>query len=82
MFIYCEAIESTQADRHRRELMRRAVEDVKGRRLKLIITCPIARKTLEQADAPAHASKSRRKTRLTPDPPRLLAASVLAPLLA
>ncbi|MGC3021993.1 MULTISPECIES: hypothetical protein [unclassified Brevibacterium] len=62
MFIYCEAIESTQADRHRRELMRRAVEDVKGRRLKLIITCPIARKTLEQADAPAHVEKPQKDT--------------------
>ena len=48
MFIYCEAIEPTQADRHRRELMRRAVEDAKGRRLKLTITCPIGRKALEQ----------------------------------
>lgn len=48
MFIYCEAIEPTQADRHRWELMRRAVEDAKGRRLKLTITCPIGLKALEQ----------------------------------
>ena len=65
MFIYCEAIEPTQADRHRWELMRRAVEDAKGRRLKLTITCPIGRKALEQraprADADhQHAEEPRR----------------------
>lgn len=50
MFIYCEAIEPTQADRHRWELMRRAVGDAKGRRLKLTITCPIGRKALERQE--------------------------------
>ncbi|WP_209326161.1 hypothetical protein [Brevibacterium renqingii] len=50
MFIYCEAIEASAADDHRRELMRRALDDVRSRRLKLTITCPIARKALEEAD--------------------------------
>lgn len=57
MFIYCEAIEPTQADRHRWELMRRAVEDAKGRRLKLTITCPIGRKALEQRAPRADADQ-------------------------
>ena len=52
MFIYCEAIEPTRADRHRWELMRRAVEDAKSRRLRLTITCPIGRKALEQQEPP------------------------------
>ena len=57
MFIYCEAIEPTQADRHRWELMRRAVEDAKGRRLKLTITCPIGRKAFEQRAPRANADQ-------------------------
>lgn len=55
MFIYCEAIEPMQADQHRRELMRRAVEDAKSRRLKLTITCPIGLKALEQPKPPVDA---------------------------
>lgn len=57
MFIYCEAIDHIQADRHRWELMRRAVEDAKGRRLKLTITCPIGRKALEQRAPRANADQ-------------------------
>ncbi|MCS4594915.1 hypothetical protein KTJ89_18130 [Brevibacterium sediminis] len=55
MFIYCEAIEPIQADQHRWELMWRAVEDAKSRRLKLTITCPIGLKALEQREPRADA---------------------------
>lgn len=42
LFIYCEAIEMAAADRHCRELMRRALDEGVNRRLKITITCPIA----------------------------------------
>lgn len=41
MFIYCEAIEALEAAHHCRELMRRATADVKNRRMRIIVTCPI-----------------------------------------
>lgn len=44
LFIYCEAIGTSDADRHRRELMKRALEDVRNRRMRVTITCPIALK--------------------------------------
>ena len=59
MFIYCEAIEPIQADQHRWELMWRAVEDAKSRRLKLTITCPIGLKALEQREPRADAEEPR-----------------------
>lgn len=42
LFIYCEAIEMAEAERHCRELMRRALDESLNRRLKTTITCPIA----------------------------------------
>lgn len=50
MFIYCEAIENMEADQHRRELMFRALEDARSRRLKLTITCPIALSVIHESD--------------------------------
>lgn len=47
MFVYCEAIEKSNADVHRTELMKRSLEDVRNRRLKIIVSCPIALKHLE-----------------------------------
>lgn len=46
LFIYCEAIEMAEAERHCRELMRRALDESLNRRLKTTITCPIALKHL------------------------------------
>ncbi|WP_166822526.1 hypothetical protein [Brevibacterium limosum] len=54
MLIYCEAIETVEAAHHCTELMRRALEDVKSRRLKLTITCPIARKFTEEPACPTN----------------------------
>ncbi|WP_152349050.1 hypothetical protein [Brevibacterium sp. CFH 10365] len=53
MFVYCEAIEKTDANRHCRELMKQATEQIRNRRLELTITCPIARKALHEALAEA-----------------------------
>lgn len=47
MLIYCEAIETEEAALHCTELMRLALDDIKSRRLKLTITCPIALKFME-----------------------------------
>ncbi|MGJ5723427.1 hypothetical protein ACSBQT_03530 [Brevibacterium sp. H602] len=49
MFVYCEAIEKTEANRHCRELMRQATEHARNRRLELTIPCPIARRALQEA---------------------------------
>lgn len=40
MFVYCEAIEKTEANRHCRELMRQATEHTRNRRLELTIPAP------------------------------------------
>lgn len=47
MFIYCEAIEPIEADDHCRELMDRALKDVRNRRMKITVTCPIALRFLD-----------------------------------
>lgn len=47
MFIYCEAIEPRESARHCRELMDRALKDVRNRRMKITITCPIALKFVD-----------------------------------
>ncbi|AZL06743.1 hypothetical protein [Brevibacterium aurantiacum] len=44
MFIYCESIEPEEAAQHCTELMKRALEDVHSRRMKITISCPIAMK--------------------------------------
>ena len=49
MFVYCEAIEKTEANKHCRELMRQATEHTRNRRLELTIPCPIARRALQEA---------------------------------
>lgn len=48
MFIYCEAIEVTDKNVHCQEIMKRALEEVRGRWLKVNVTCPIALKHMEQ----------------------------------
>jgi|GEM_PF-3534761 hypothetical protein len=48
MFIYCEAIETHQSDHHCRELMWRATENVRNRRLRILITCPIALRVMKE----------------------------------
>jgi len=48
MFVYCEAIEDTDKDAHCQEIMKRALEDARGRWLKVNVTCPIALKYMEQ----------------------------------
>lgn len=57
MLIYCEAIETEEAAHHCTELMRLALDDVKSRRLKLTITCPIALKFMELGKA-CHSSSA------------------------
>lgn len=47
MFIYCEAIETLEADQHCRELMSRSLKDVRNRHMKVTVTCPIALKFLD-----------------------------------
>lgn len=47
MFIYCEAIETLEADHHCRELMWRATENVRNRRMRILITCPIALRVMK-----------------------------------
>ncbi|KHS54193.1 hypothetical protein [Brevibacterium linens] len=48
MFVYCEAIDATDPDTHCRELMKRALEDARGRMLTVNVTCPIALKYMRQ----------------------------------
>lgn len=48
MFVYCEAVDKSDVDVHCRELMKRALEDVRARRLQVNVTCPIALKYLEE----------------------------------
>src|SRR5690625_6158010 len=48
MFIYCEAIETHQSDHHCRELMWSATENVRNRRLRILITCPIALRAMKE----------------------------------
>lgn len=47
MFIYCEAIETLEADHHCKELMTRSLKDVRNRHMKVIVSCPIALKFLD-----------------------------------
>lgn len=49
MLIYCEAIEPREPDDHCRELMKRALEDLRNRRMKITITCPIALEVIKDA---------------------------------
>lgn len=51
MFIYCEAIEALEADHHCKELMQRATADVRNRRMKITVTCPIALRFLQEPGA-------------------------------
>ncbi|RBP61737.1 hypothetical protein DFO66_11961 [Brevibacterium sanguinis] len=46
LFVYCEAIDTMDAEQHCRELIRCAVSECVNRRLKITITCPIALKHL------------------------------------
>lgn len=48
MFVYCEAIEPIDSERHCRELMSRALEETLNRRLPITITCPIARQHMDK----------------------------------
>ncbi|MCU4297613.1 hypothetical protein D3I60_11060 [Brevibacterium permense] len=48
MFVYCEAIEDIDKDVHCQEIMKRALEDARGRWLKVTVTCPIALKYMEK----------------------------------
>lgn len=48
LFVFCEAIESAEADRHCEELMQSALSDSFNRHLKITVTCPIARKHLRE----------------------------------
>lgn len=54
MFVYCEAIDPTDADQHCRELMRLAIEDTRNRRIPITVSCPIAWKSID--DDAAHRS--------------------------
>ncbi len=47
MFVYCEAIEPLDSERHCRELMRLALEDSLNRRIPITVSCPIARKHID-----------------------------------
>src|SRR5699024_2967090 len=51
MFIYCEAIETLEAAHHCRELMWRATENVRNRRMRIIITCPIALRVIREFES-------------------------------
>ena len=51
MFIYCEAIETLEAARHCRELMWRATENVRNRRMRILITCPIALRVIREFES-------------------------------
>lgn len=48
MFVYCEAIEPIDSEKHCRELMARALEDTLNRRLPITVTCPIARQHMDK----------------------------------
>ncbi|MGC2942211.1 MULTISPECIES: hypothetical protein [unclassified Brevibacterium] len=48
MFVYCEAIEPINAERHCRELMRLSLEDSLNRRLPITVSCPIARRHIDR----------------------------------
>lgn len=47
MFVYCEAIEPLDSERHCRELLRLALEDSLNRRIPITVSCPIARKHID-----------------------------------
>lgn len=49
LFVFCEALESVEADRHCEELMQSAVAESLNRHFKITVTCPIARDHLRQA---------------------------------
>ena len=51
MFIYCEAIETLEAAHHCRELMWRATENVRNRRMRILITCPIALRVIREFES-------------------------------
>ena len=51
MLIYCEAIETLEAARHCRELMWRATENVRNRRMRILITCPIALRVIREFES-------------------------------
>ena len=47
MFVYCEAIEPLDSDRHCCELLRLALEDSLNRRIPITVSCPIARRYID-----------------------------------
>ncbi len=47
MFVYCEAIEPLDSERHCRELLRLALDDSLNRRIPITVSCPIARKYID-----------------------------------
>lgn len=47
MFVYCEAIETLEAAGHCKELMWRSTENVRNRRMNIIVACPIALKIIK-----------------------------------
>lgn len=47
VFVYCEAIEPLDSERHCRELLRLALEDSLNRRIPITVSCPIARKHID-----------------------------------
>ncbi|WP_209323690.1 hypothetical protein [Brevibacterium renqingii] len=47
MFVYCEAIEPLDSERHCRELLRLALEDSLNRRIPITVSCPIASKYID-----------------------------------
>lgn len=49
MLIYCEAIEPREPVDHCRELMKRALDDLRNRRMAITITCPIALEIVKDA---------------------------------
>lgn len=51
MFVYCEAVEKSNTDVHCKELVNRTLQEVRNRRLKIIVSCPIALTHLEGKNA-------------------------------
>lgn len=48
LVVYCEAIEQLNSATHCKELMKRAMADMRNRRMRITVTCPIATRHLRE----------------------------------